>query len=129
MKAKLEATKDQARTAAALVVSELQASNEMTRIKGSSYDEGVLDFLYTVVTKRLDWDLSFLGAEMSALVAEWRAPVPSSDEPSVTLPPLEYRFEQVIEAYLVINLEKGDDLDDDLEWIDDPRGVLDHQDN
>ena len=29
----------------------------------------------------------------------------------------------------MINLEKGDGSDDDLEQIDDPRGVLDHQDN
>ena len=65
----------------------------MTKIKGSSYDEGVQDFLYTMATDWPEWDQSFLGDEMSTLVAAWRAPVPPSDEPPVTLPPLEGRPE------------------------------------
>lgn len=80
----MEAIEGQARTAKVLTVFEFQASDEMTQIKGSSYDEGVLDFLYTVATKQPDWDLYFLGEEMSTLVVEWRAPVPLSDEPLVT---------------------------------------------
>ena len=50
---------------------------EMTKIKGSSYDAGfdadVRDFTYTVATEHLDWDLSFLGSKLSAMVDEWRA--------------------------------------------------------
>ena len=57
----------------------------MTKIKGSSYDEGVRDFTYTMVTKQLDWDLAFLGAKLSAMVARWYAVVSSSDEPLVPL--------------------------------------------
>ena len=60
LKAKLEATEDIARTAAVLVVSKFQASNEMSQVRDSNYDQGVRDFLYTMVTSWLDWDLSFL---------------------------------------------------------------------
>ena len=84
------------------------------------------DFLYTLATSQPNLDLSFLGEEMSTLVAEWRASVLPSDEPLVTPPPQEVRPEQVTKADLVINLEEGDGVDDDLEWIDDPRGILDH---
>ena len=38
---KLEATEAQARTTTALAVSKFLVSEEMTQIKGSSYDEGV----------------------------------------------------------------------------------------
>ena len=72
--------------------------------------------------------MPFLCEEMSALVAEWRALVPPSNEPPVTPPPPKDHPKQVIEVNLVINLEKGDGGDDDLEQIDDPRGILDHQD-
>ena len=82
-----------------------------------------------MATAQPDWDLSFLGKEMNALVVEWRASVPLSDKPPVTPPPLEDHPKQVIEVDLVINLEEGDGGDDDLERIDDPRGILDHQDN
>ena len=54
LKAQLEVAQDQARTATALAVSNFLASEEMTKINGSSYDEGVLDFTYTVATKRPD---------------------------------------------------------------------------
>ena len=69
-------------------------------------------------------------------MAQWRAPVPPSDEPLVPqsyeplvilLPPKDHP-EQVIKANSVVNLEEDDGGDDDLEQIDDPRGVLDHQD-
>ena len=40
----------------------------MIKIKGSSYDEGVRDFMYTMMTERPE--LSFLGAELSAIVVE-----------------------------------------------------------
>ena len=71
----------------------------------------------------------FLGKEMSALEVEWRAPIPPFDEPLVTPPPPEDCPEQVIEADPVIDLEEGEDTDDDLEQINNPRGILDHQDN
>ena len=60
-------------------------------------------------------------------MAEWLAPVPLSDDPPVALPPSEDCHEKVIEAYPVINLEEGVGDDDDLERIDDPRGIRDHQ--
>ena len=138
MNAKLEATEEQARTTTALAVSKFLAYEEMTQIKGSSYDKGVQDFTYTMVTKQLDWDLSFLSAKLSSMVAEWRAFIPSSDEPPipqfskppvtlsseplVTPPPLKDYPKQVIEA----NLEEGDGSGDNLERINDPRGILDH---
>ena len=43
--------------------------------------------------------------------------------PSLEVPP-----EQVIEGDLMVNIEESDGSGDDLERIDDPRGVLDHQD-
>ena len=110
---------------------------------------------YTVATEHLDWDLSFLSKKLSALVDEWRdqwrASLPQSDEPPVPpsnkllrtpsgkhlrtlsgkLPVIpqspEVHPEQVIEDNLMVNLEEGDDSDDNLERINDPRGVLDHQ--
>ena len=87
----------------------------MNHIKDSNYNQGVWDFLYTEETAQPDWDLSFLGEEMSIFVAKWHAPVPPSNELLVPLPPPKDRPEQVIEADLVINLEEGDDADDDLE--------------
>ena len=51
--------------------------------------------------------------------------VPLSDEPPATPLPPEDLPEQVIETNPVINPEEGDDL----ERIDDPRGISDHQDN
>ena len=145
LKAKLEATRDQARIAAAFAVSKFLASEEMTKIKGSSYDEGMRDFTYTVATKQLNWDLSFLCTKLSAIMAECfysmsqfdkplvppsgEPPVTPSGEPLITPPPLEYRPKQVIEADPVIKLEEGDESGDDLERIDDPRGILDHQDD
>ena len=59
-------------------------------------------------------------------MAKWCAPIPSSEEPLVTPPPPVDRLKQVIKVNLVINLEEGDHSDDDLERIDDPRGILDH---
>ena len=53
-------------------------------------------------------------------------PVTSPGEPPVTPPPLEVHPEQVIEADSVINLEEGDGSGDELEQIDDSRGILDH---
>ena len=47
----MEAAKKQVRMVAVREVSKFQASEEMTKIKGSSYDEGVRDFTYTVVTE------------------------------------------------------------------------------
>ena len=58
--------------------------------------------------------------------------VPLSSELPVTLsskPPAltpEVHPEQVIEANLVVNLEESDRSEDDLEQIDDLRGILDH---
>ena len=52
------------------MVFEFLASEEMTKIKDSNYDAGVQVFTYTVVTEHLDWDLSFLGSKLSALVNE-----------------------------------------------------------
>ena len=73
LKAQLEAAQDQERTATALAVSEFLAFEEMTKSKGSSYDVGVRDFMYTVATKQLNWDLSFLGTKLSAMVEGWCA--------------------------------------------------------
>ena len=87
------------------------------------------NFLYTVVTSQPDWDFSFLGKEMSALVVKWRVPVPLSDDLPVSPLPPEDHPEQVINADPIIHLEEGDVIDDDLEQIDDPREILDHQDN
>ena len=70
--------------------------------------------------------MSFLGEKMSALVAEWCALVPYSDEPIVIPPPPEDRPKQVIKADPVINLEEGDGVNDDLKQINDPMGILDH---
>ena len=84
----MEATKDQARTAA----------EEMTTIKKSNcdmgFDEGVQAFMCTVATKLLDWDMSYLGEDLSVQVDkrcdQWRASLPQSDErptpPFVELP-------------------------------------------
>ena len=118
----------------------------MTKIKGSSYDVGfdadVWDFMYTVATEHLDWDLSFLGLKLSAMVDKWhvgwRASLPLSDEPPVPsfdellrtpsgklmviALPLEVHLEQVIDADPVVNLKESDENRDDLERIDDPRG-------
>ena len=62
------------------------ASEEMTKIKGSNYDVGVRDFTYTVATERLNWDLSFLGSKLSAMVDGWRASLPPTDEPPILHP-------------------------------------------
>ena len=98
--------------------------------------------------EHFDWDLSFLCEKLSALVDEgcdqWCASLPHSDEPlvppsdelprtpsserPVILPPLEVHPKQVIEDNPIVNVEEGDEGDDNLERIDDPRGVLDHQD-
>ena len=63
------------------------------------------------------------------MVAEWHAPVPTSNKPPITLPPPEDRPKQVIKDNPVVNLEEEDDGDDDLERIDDPKGVMDYQGN
>ena len=89
LRAQLEAAQDQARTTTALVVSEFLASEEMTKVKDSNYDPGfdmgMRAFTCTVATKHLNWDLSFLGSKLSALVDEWRdqwrAFLPQSDKP------------------------------------------------
>ena len=130
LRAQLEVPQDQARTAATLAVSEFLALEEITKIKGSNYNEGVHDFTHTVPTERPDWDLSFLGAQLSAMVAKWRALVPQScetyvplfGEPPVNPPPLEDYLEKIIEADPMVNLEEDDD---DLERINDPKGALD----
>ena len=93
LRAQLEAAQDQARTGATMVVSEFLASEEMIKLKDSSYDAcfdvSLRDFTYTVVTEHLDWDLSFLSKKLSALVDkwrdQWRASLPQlqSDEPLV----------------------------------------------
>ena len=73
---------------------------------------------------------------------QWRASLPPYDEslappsnellgtPSGELPviphPLEVYHEQVIEDDSVIQIEESDRSRDDLEWIVDPSGVLDH---
>ena len=132
-----------------MVVSNVLASEEMTKLKDSSYDASfdasVRAFTYTMVMEHLDWGLSFLSEKLSALVDEWydqwRATLPQSDEPPVRPsdellrtpssellmipPPLEVHPEQVIKDNSVVNLDEGDDSDDGLERIDDPRGVLD----
>ena len=56
-------------TVVAIAVSKFLASEEMTKIKGSSYVERVRDFMYIVATERLDWDLSFLSTKLRAMVA------------------------------------------------------------
>ena len=55
-------------------------------------------------------------------------PVPLSGKPLVTPSPLEVHHEQDIEADPMVNLEESDGSGDDLERIDDLRGILDHQD-
>ena len=54
LKVKLEVAEDQARIVAALVVSKFLASEEMTKIKGYSYDDAIQDFLYAVSTDQPD---------------------------------------------------------------------------
>ena len=76
MRAQLEAAQDQAKTAAALAISKVLASEKMTKVKDSNYDTsfnaGVQAFTYTVATEHLDLDLSFLGPKLSTLMDEWR---------------------------------------------------------
>ena len=59
-------------TAAALVIFEFLALEDMIKVKDSSYvtsfDADVRALTYT---EHLDWDLSFLGTKLSALVDEW----------------------------------------------------------
>ena len=71
---------------------------------------------------------------------QWRASLPPSDEPfaspSVEVlapsssevptipPPPKVYHEQVIEDDLVVQIEESDGSRDDLEWIDNPNGVL-----
>ena len=110
----------------------------MTKLKDSSYDAGfdagVRAFMYTVATKHLNWNLSFFGEKLSALVDEWcdqwRAFLPQSDKPPfppsdelprplsseflVTPPPLEVFPEQVIESDPVVNIEENDENEDAL---------------
>ena len=68
----LRAQLDQAKIDTARAIPEFQASEEMAAIKKSIHDArfeaGVPAFTYTVATEHHDWDLAFLGEELSAQV-------------------------------------------------------------
>ena len=129
-------------------------------IKQSSHDAGfntgVRAFMYIVVTKHLNWDMSFLGKDLSAHMDECVSngvllSLSPSDEPHASpstellIPPLgdllrtpsgqllaippppEVHREQVIEDDSVVQIEESDRSGDDLELIDDARRFLDHE--
>ena len=100
------------------------------------FEVGARAFTYTVAMKRLDWDRAFLGEELIAQVAawrdQWRASLPSADEPpasppvevttlpsseapTIPPPPPEVYCEQVIEDDPVVTIEKSDGSGDDVE--------------
>ena len=68
---------EQAKATMANAVSEYQSSEEMAALRKSLYDEGYEEtaeaFAYTVVTTRLDWDLTFLGEHLIDQIVVWHA--------------------------------------------------------
>ena len=141
-------------TVVAQTAFEFQASEESSHDAG--FDASVWAFTYIVAREHLNWDLSFLGEKLNAQVVawhdQWRASLPPSDEPPAppsaevpasslsglqrtssgevpAIPPLlEVHREQVIEDDPVVQIEESDGSEDNLEQINDPSGVLDHQD-
>ena len=76
-----------------------------------------------------EWHASVPPSDELLIPLSGEPPIPLTSEPPVTPPPLEDRPKQVIEVDLMINLVEGDGSGDNVEWIDDPRGILDHQDD
>ena len=69
--------KEEAGTAAAKAVFEYQSSTEMATlretIRDEAFEEVAESSAYTTTTQHPDWDLSYLGDDLAAQIAEWRA--------------------------------------------------------
>ena len=126
--------------AKAIVLSEYQSSTEFEQVYGEQYDEGVQAFMYNFWGEHLEWDLSFLGEVVRAMVAEFNEPreTPLNDPP-VELMPLADQSPQVTDQPpLVINEDSptvdtsgggGADEDDEVVQIDNPTEVLSFEDH
>ena len=146
LKSQLDEVKEEVGTIAMKVVSKCQSSDEMAvlkqTIRDKAYEEAAKSFAYTTVIRHPDWDLSYLGDHLVAQIDEWCADAqancsPMEERPAAVAPAIgEVRVvpvpspevfpEQVIEGDQEPAIRPVES-DASIEQIDNPTGIVDHQ--